>query len=314
MSACEEHRNRIEAYLSGTITPADLGELVAHAARCADCRAGLDLHRELARVAEDVPEPSEREFRAVRRAVLEAVGARRAPLEVRGPWRRLADRFAGAPLLRPLAFAAVLALAVLAGRWSAAPARMDDVLLRELRSQAATETGLSGYWDAPFSLDNVSVRPRDDGSLELGFDASRHVELVADRNSPLAREALVHAIIDSRSLGMRLRALETSRGMADPRLGEALVFALRNDPEPAVRLQALSLLLGGTDAELARSELLRTLRDDPSVQLRLAALDALAERQIDPERLQQVILTVDSPGEQAILQQAMRKSENQGTR
>ena len=35
--------------------------------------------------------------------------------------------------------------------------------------------------------DNVSVRARDGDELELGFDVRRHVQLVADRNSPLAR-------------------------------------------------------------------------------------------------------------------------------
>ena len=132
--------------------------------------------------------------------------------------------------------AALLVVAVLGGRWSVKDGTPEaGDLVDELQRSAAMQTGLDSFWDAPVSYANVTVRSREDGALELGFDACRHVELTTSRDSPLAREVLVHAILDQQTLGARMQAVRLVPEMGDDRLRDALVFTLHHDPEPAVR-------------------------------------------------------------------------------
>ena len=243
----------------------------------------------------------------MRQGVLAEITAHGARATRWSPGRWLMEWWHRLAVLRPVAMAVLVALAVLAGRWSVTPPRLDDdLLLAEIQHQAAMQNDLAGFWDAPFSYTNIAVRPRSDGDLELGFDVSRHIELVTPRQSPLAREVLVHAILESRRLGTRLKAMELAPELQDARLREALVLALHNDPEPAVRLKALALL--GRDPNIARGQeaLFQTLRNDRSIQLRLAALEALAAQQVDPLRVRQAIQSMDLTGNRAVLQHAVQ--------
>ena len=312
MPECRDQRERIEAYLANSITASDLRELLAHAELCEDCRIVLELHRELGLAGERIPEPAGQEFQNLRESVLAQIAARSAARERRSPGHALSRWWRGNPILRPAAVVVLLVATVLAGRWSAQPKRLDDaLLLAEIQRQAVARSDLAGYWDARFSLANVAVRPRGDGNLELEFDVCRRFDVVTSRRSPLAREALVTAILDSGTLGMRLRAMELAPEMQDVRLREALVFALHNDPEPAVRLEALSLLMRDREDVLVQDAILQSLRADVSVQVRLAALEALAAQRVDPQRILQTIQTVDGVGERAILQQAAQQLNRQ---
>ena len=59
----------------------------------------------------------------------------------------------------------------------------------------ATESGRLAETTAA-TLANVAVRPRSDGMLSMSFDVCRHVDTETDRQSPLAREVLLHAILE----------------------------------------------------------------------------------------------------------------------
>jgi len=300
------------AYLAGDITPHDLDGLLSHAIGCDECRGILELHRDLAAVGPVIPEPSDEEFRALRQRVLDET-ARSAPAvssavsPLRGLYTKLVAGWRQSPVLKPALMAALLVMAVLGGRWSAQDERSPKGdFLDELRRDAALQTGLDSFWDAPISYANVTVRSSEDGTLELGFDACRHVELTTSRESPLAREVLVHAILDQQTLGTRLHALQLVPEMGDDRLRDALVFTLHNDPDPAVRLQALSALDRDPDDDRVQEALLMTLRDDPSVQLRLMALDALALRRADAQAVRYAIRASDQVGDEAVMQRATR--------
>lgn len=312
MSTCKSQRDHLKAYLAGEITPHDLEALLSHATHCEECRGILELHRELAVTDSVIPLPTDDQFRALRQRVMRET-ARPDPdgsLAVSSTptlYGRLAGWWRRSPVLKPAVVGVLLVLAVLGGRWSAERESFQSTdILDELQREAALQTGLDSFWNSPTSYQNVTVRSRPDGALELGFDACRHIETTTSRDSPLAREVLVHAILDRHTLGTRLHALQLVPEMRDDRLRDALVFTLHNDPEPAVRLQALSALKRDPDDARVREALLLTLRDDPSVQLRLTALDALASRGADAQTVRSAIDAVDQLGDEAVVRQATR--------
>ena len=128
-----------------------------------------------------------------------------------------------------------------------------------------------------------------------------HVQLVESAQSDIAREVLVHALLDPSSIGSRLKAMTYAADAAEPKVVQALILALRHDDNLAVRLEALALLTDHLDAPEVESAVLATLRDDESVQMRLLALDSLAGHSVDRERIRQVIETVERPDDAALL-------------
>jgi hypothetical protein len=308
MSECKQWESRIRAFLAGELPPAEQARLLEHARSCAACGAVLELHRRLEDTAAAPPSPSETEFRAMRRAVLDRLEPAAASASRPSLWRDLAALFRAHPALAAGVAAVLLAAVFLTGRWSARPAAgLEDQLLGAIQAQARQEQSLAGYWDSPFVYSNVTFRPGPAGRLALSFDVTRHVSLVTAEDSPVAREVMVHAILDSSSLCPRLKAISLSEGVADERLKEALIFALHNDPSLAVRRKALAVLVRYPADPDVEAALLKTLRNDEAVQLRLEALDGLAERQADPAAIRRALPTGERPGDAAVRQEAARR-------
>lgn len=316
MDDCQRHHELIAAYVAGEIDFAGLEDLVIHCRGCVDCRGMVELHRSLATMAPDVPEPSAEVFDAMRNRVLDRLedGWARAGLRERVPsgltwpkvplWGALAGRLAAHPV--PVAALAMLLLVVggLAGRWSATPRWSDSSLVRAVEEQAGRSTGLDGFWDAAFTFANVAVRRTETEDLALGFDVCRHVETKTRRTSPLAREVLLAAILESPTLGVRLRAVDVAPDLQDARLREALVYALHNDPSLSVRLEALRALSRPPLDSVAQDALLTTLRADVSVDLRLRALEALVAQRVDPAAVLRAASEARQEGSAAVMRVA----------
>lgn len=314
MNDCQNYEALIENYVAGVISQADLGALLEHARNCQSCRALLDVHDELIRAGEDTPEPSAAELRTARLQVMAAIEGRRPRATWRSFGRGLLDLLQAQPIATPAVLAAVLAVAVLAGRWTAPQPELDEgMFLRAVTEQADRHTsltdGIGGIWDAPFLFSNVAVRARDDGQLALSFDVSRHLDVTAPSQSPLAQEVLLNAILTSPTMGTRLRAMSMSPVDADPRLREALVHALHEDPDLAVRLRALSLLSPRSADLTIQNALLTTLREDESVQMRLLALESLVGSQVDPGAIWNAIESAGQASDPAIMQHAILLSD-----
>lgn len=313
MNGCESFRKILERCVSGESTPSDLGALRGHAGGCPECRAVLEIHEELSNAMNDIPEPSDSEFRAMRGAVLAQIRAEavRSAAEragrSRGFWASLMPR----PVARP-AFALAMTIVLLAagfalGRVSApAPASDQDLFVSQIAEQATRDTGLSGYWDSPFIFSNVDARKLDSEQLSLSFDVTRHVDLKTSQDSPLAREVLLHAILDSQSMGSRFEAMKLARGSMDPKLREVLIFTLLNDPSLPVRLGALDILKRHASEPDVRSALLTSLGQDPSVQVRFLALESLAEVQVDRETILRAAGDAEDEMSRAVIERAVQ--------
>jgi hypothetical protein len=231
----------------------------------------------------------------MRAAVLRQVDMRsrsaaRRPVARAGFLRNLAPRWA----VRP-AFAFVLALALLAGGFAvgrvSAPRDVfsEEALITEINRQASLETGLEGYWDSPFTFSNVMAEKRDGGYVALSFDVTRHVNLDTRMSSPLANEVLLHAIVSSSNIGLRFDAMKLAEESADPNLKEVLVFTLLNDPSLPVRLSALNVLKKHSSDPAVKDALLTTIAQDPSVHMRFLALECLAAQDVGPEAIRQAV-------------------------
>jgi hypothetical protein len=72
----------------------------------------------------------------------------------------------------------------------------------------------------------------------------------------VAADILTHAILNSDSMGRRIRAMEIAALSNDERLTSALVVALQHDPDQTMRIAALNALSGKTDNEQIQLALL----------------------------------------------------------
>jgi hypothetical protein len=318
MSGCKSFENVIQEYIAGEASPERLESLRAHAERCPECDRALEVHEELSRTMKDAPEPPEDRFSEMRASVMARLGseaslrAGRARAERRvgwGLWSRLAPRPALAAAAA-LAAVALLAGGFALGRLTSPPATMDEgLLLREINRQASLDKGLSTYWDNPFVYSNVSARKMGAARVSLSFDVTRHVDVDTRVDSPLVKEVLLHAILDSQSMGSRFEAMELAREDMDPKIEEVMIFTLLNDPSLPVRLGALDILKGHASDPDVRDALLKSVGQDPSVQVRFLALECLTGQHVAPSTILRAIGDAEDDAGRAVLERAEQLAE-----
>jgi hypothetical protein len=283
MHSCKQIHEIFERYLVGELLPSDKNILDQHLPSCLDCQSLMDMHEELMRIDGPVADPSPEALRAMRSRVLGQIsqsnnGGRNSR------FNRRVSLFVPA-----FAAAAVLVLGVFLGSWFSRPASVDDQLLNAITRQASIERSLEDSWDAPLFFSNVAVRDWNDTRVSLGFDVCRSVDLTTGLNSPVASDILTHAILNSDSMGGRMRAMEIAALSSDEHLTRALVVSLQQDPDQTMRISALNALARKGDSEQIQLALLGALRDDDSVQVRLLALEHLVGQSQGLETLETII-------------------------
>ena len=283
MHSCKQIHEIFERYLAGELLPSDKDILDQHLPSCLDCQSLMDIHEELMRIDGPVADPSPEALRAMRSRVLGQISQNNNG-GLNSRFNRRVSLFVPA-----FAAAAVLVLGVFLGSWFSRPASVDDQLLNAITRQASIERSLEDSWDAPLFFSNVAVRDWNDTRVSLGFDVCRSVDLTTGLNSPVASDILTHAILNSDSMGGRMRAMEIAALSSDERLTRALVVSLQQDPDQTMRISALNALARKGDSEQIQLALLGALRDDDSVQVRLLALEHLVGQSQGLETLETII-------------------------
>lgn len=283
MHSCKNIHAILERILAGELLPSDREALDQHLSSCVDCRSLMEIHEELTLMDHPVVDPSPEALRAMRTQVLGQVSNS-------GNGRRNRRSSRGILAFVPaFATAAVLVLGVFLGNWSSQPPSFDDQLLEAVTRQAGIERSLEDSWDAPLFFSDVVVRDWTDTRVSLDFDVCRNVNLTTGLSSPVAADILTHAILNSDSMGKRIRAMEIAGLSNDQRLTTALVVALQQDSDQTMRIAALNALAGKSDDEQIQLALLGALRDDDSVQVRLLALEQLVGQSRGVETLETII-------------------------
>lgn len=309
MSECARFRPLIEDLLAEQLDPADQAVVDHHLASCAQCRALVALHEQLEELALPVAMPAAGEFRQMRSALLAAVGNAASQPVAPAP-RATASRWWA--IGTSLATAATLLLGIFVGRMTVPEATLDErQLLASVMAQANASDELSDLWTRPYSYANVSTGEVRNGQVHFDFDVCSRLDVTAPVTAPLARELLSHAVLDSPSVAERLRAIEISATNGDSRLREALALSLAHDPSVAVRIEALNALAVLPGAESGQAALLQALRADPSVQIRLMALEQLVAQQADIEQLRQVIRSGQQESDPALLQRVQQLRDDE---
>jgi len=283
MHSCKQIHEIFERYLAGELLPSDKAILDQHLPSCVDCQSLMDIHEELMRIDDHVADPSPEALRAMRSRVLSQISNSNNG-DRKPHFNRKVPAFVPA-----LAAAAVLVLGVFLGSWFSRPSSVDDQLLNAITRQASIERSLEDSWDAPLFFSNVVVRDWNDTRVSLGFDVCRNVDLTTGLNSPVASDILTHAILNSDSIGGRMRAMEIAALSTDERLTRALVVALQQAPDQTTRISALNALARKSDSEQIQLALLGALRDDDSVQVRLLALEHLVGQAQGLDTLETII-------------------------
>jgi hypothetical protein len=269
-------------------------ELFAHLAQCACCRDLLDFHDDLSTAAGDLAGPSDEALAAMRgRVIAEISGDTR---HRRSKVVALQQPFWWRPQLLAAAASVLVLLAGFAlGRTIDRRSISESELLASLESRAMQNIRLQDVEDSPTLISNVAVRQLDNGRVALAFDVARHLEVQRDESDPLVNEVLVHAMLDQSSLGSRLKAVSLASTAANGKVQEALIFAMVNDPDLPIRLRALEILTQASFGAAVEEGLFLVLQNDDSVQMRLLAVERLAQRETLHQRLLEELRGGDNP-------------------
>ncbi len=247
-------------------------DLAEHLETCADCREQMARIERTWRALEDDPDvPVTDEFRDRTLALIddEMLRHRIRTFRPRPRWTRT------------LAYAAGLALAVLAGAWGARQIGRPAVAA----PAAASTTALPASIEPAGRLSNVSYTPPDaQGRIGVSFDVEARRTYLGKPDDPSMAKLLAYLVSRSaQTSGEKSQAIEQvsshfgSRvAPASPDIVRALTTTLRRDSNPGVRKKAADALAGFTMSSEIRSAFLDALNTDKNPAVRLVAVDALA--------------------------------------
>jgi len=308
MKECREFESLIDRAQTGEATEVERETLLEHMESCRRCSEVFEAVGRL-RDADLHPEPPAEDLLSMRRAVLR---------QIRGGRRPAPKAFSLAFLWsRPIPAAALaiaaLALGFLLGGGAGRFVRSDrepqtafsaDRFASSIKSVARSHTDYEDIVNSPFTYTNVRVSQERAGMVHLSFDVSRHLDLSLRKEDPLVTEILVQSLIEPSGVDTRLTAISMAENVAGPKIKKSLIQAMLYDENLAVRMTAQSKLVERrADSEVAES-LLTVLEQEPSVRMRLVAIDYLTSSNVRPERLERAVQAGRPENREAVLVKA----------
>lgn len=322
MNRCAEFERLLEGLMAGDYERSHDGslprwaeaarrEIEAHVDGCDACGDLYGFHEWLTREAAGIEEPGTEDLEAMRRGVLDRIrmeeGTEPAAHARASWWRHLIFRPAphralnSPPRLRPAFVAAAAVLLLAVG------ALAGRTLPVGRSSSGSAPPDFARIEATPYLLSNVSLHPAGEGQVKLAFDVTRRVRTERPGNDPLVREALLQSLRGASPLGDRLKALSLASGYMDPEIRATLVQVVANDPSLPVRLRALEALGQDPSSPDVQKALLSVLTEDASVQMRLLAIDYLGAAQVSPELVRNALDETRPEGARAVRVRAGEK-------
>jgi hypothetical protein len=300
MDDCNRYFNQIADLRLHQLEDEDQTALFAHLATCRDCRELMRFHEDLAIAGGQFGEVDSEALAGVRGRVLDEIRSTEAPVAVVA--KPVAFWAFGRPRLLAAAAAVVMAIGgFAAGRMVAGGnSTASDLLVATLEDGAQDHRRLRDVEDSPNIISNVAVRSVGEGRVAMSFDVARHLEIERPVSDPLVNEVLVYAMLDQSSMGSRLKAVSMAARADNGKVEEALVFSMLDDPELPVRMRALEILAERPISDAVQQGLMKVLRHDDSMQMRLLAIEVLANGGAGGQRVLEKFLETDEAVEPAI--------------
>jgi hypothetical protein len=291
-------QRQVKRMLAGELAGPGLAALHEHAKGCEECAGLIEMAAALD-AAE--PEPlSLADSVAIRSGVLRELRRGSTQVPEWSVWSR-----AIRPALAVAAAFVLLAGGFAAGRtWVPAGDRGTAALIEGIERIAGRNRTLADVENSPYALSDVSLDPLDDQRVTASFDVTRHVSVTADRSSPIVRELVVQAVLNPGGVGPRLKAIGYAADMRNDQVKDALRIAMLNDPSVPVRLRALEALAAYKGDSDVQAAFLQVLTTSDSVQMRLLAIDYLVDTRVDPAAMRDALEHLDPSTHAAALVKA----------
>jgi len=298
MERCKKFEKLIREYISGALNSSEQTSLQAHLEKCRSCREIFELHQILEKDLAAFPEASEEAFVRMRQNVTRSIRRKEGDRPI--PWYQVfADQFTYF-LRKPAIVAAVAVILFLVGFFSrnliiSSNGDTDSAFLKQINYSAERNDNLQEVENSPYLYSDVKFRDLDGQNIALSFNVTSHLELTRKKDDPLVKEVLTQSLLNQESIGNRLNALSYAKEIIDPKIKEALIFTMENDPNFSVRMKAMTGLAGYPNDREIQSAFLKILEKEEQVQMRLMAIDYLTNNQTDEKLLRDAIKELNRP-------------------
>jgi len=178
---------------------------------------------------------------------------------------------------------------------------LNSEIIDQISSLATKHDNLADLKNSPYVYSNVSFKDHNNGKISLSFDVTTHLDILSKKDDPLVRDVMAQSLINPSNIGTDLKTISYSQTMADRKLKEALIYSVHSAPSLAVRLKAMNgLQQYQNDAEV-QNAFSKVLKDEPSVKMRLMAVDYLIKSGMAPDSLHRIVSESNVPQSPAVL-------------
>ena len=185
-------------------------------------------------------------------------------------------------------------------------------LIKNIQLASIKSDNIEASSNSPYIISNASFKEKKNGTIQVNFDVSRHLELERSKDDPFVKEILAQSLLNSETSSQRLKNIDASETIMAPKIKQALILTMLNDNNAVVRQKSLFSLLKYPNDKDIQDALLKVLNSEESVFMRLAAIDYLANNNIDQKLLNQQIGNTDLQ-ENSAVSAKIKQLELEGT-
>lgn len=272
----------IKKYISGEISEAEMIRLKNYAQDDKNIKDLLDIHTMLAAEEKGFEKADQSEYDKMRAITLNKIQYEELQKKPKRPFSFI--QYFNFLISKPVLAISFAILMFLSG-FFANNKNQPSTFIEDIKLTASQSETINGSYDSPFIFSNATFKETEDGSILVNFNVTRHIELHGSKDDPLVKEILAQSLLNSETESQRLRNIDATQNIMDPKIKQALILTMLNDNNAVVRQKSLfSLIRYPKDAEI-QDALLSVLKNEESTYMRLAAIDYLSNNNIETSSL-----------------------------